>query len=940
MRGISLRQNQGMLRILFLICLIFSFSVAHAQIIRLNGKVTNEKNEPVVRASIKIVGSQSGTTSDVEGNYSLSLNTGTTYQIEVSAIGYVSKSISDITVAEGIVNELNIVLETKSTTQENIVIRATSRRQETTNALITFQKNSTALSSGVAADFIRRTPDRNTGEVLKRVSGASIQDNKYVVVRGLSDRYNQALINNALLPSSEPDKKVFSFDLIPSQMVDNVIINKTATPDLPGEFAGGLVQIRTKDVPAQNTLSVGVSLGYNTQSTFKDFTSNERNKYDWLGFADGSRSLPSSMPSTVRYRALTDAEKIALTRDFRGDVYKEQTATAAPVTTLNLTWSNVARSKKNNGTFGSIVSLYHRKGMIIYDDVVRGRYEQVRTPIFEGSEVQNRYSVTTGGLVNLSYVRGGHKISFKNLFNQAYEDVYYNRDLVNTGRLQKVNLRSSFLNQRSLYSGQLEGEHALSKSGIRFTWNGNVAYNYKKQPDFRTAQYVQSLSSPSSTYEMDDDDTRRFYSNLQDYSVGGNTSLLIPFTLGGEKQTFKAGGSTLLRFRNFNARVFRYRPASSSTDIQKPYDVAFLPDNISSNGLYLDEQTQNTDRYFAISALNAGYAMFDNKIGKSLRVIWGARAEFFEQFLKSTDLSLKRIVVNTEKWDILPSLNVTYSFKTKHQFRFAASKTVARPEFREIAPFQFFDYEQIWGVSGETGLKRTSILNGDLRYEFYPRSGEVLSAGVFVKNFDDPIELRMDAGSNGDRWLFTYANADKASLIGAEIEFRKGLDFISEGLKNITFLGNATVMDSKVTLTTIQASGKNAEQDRPLYGQSPYLINAGFQYTASAWNASLLYNRIGPRLYLVGDPNGAGFYDIYEKPRNLLDFQVSRKLFNNKGELKLTVADVLNNQFAFYDNPSDKAGYDFNAGDRINYGYKPGTTVTVGFTYDFSLKNK
>lgn len=923
------------------VCFLLLLSTAFAQTARLSGKVTNDKGESVAGASIKILGTTTGTTTNVEGIYFLNLSTGNKYTLEITAVGYTPKSIADVDVTTTGANELNVLLETASKLSDAIVVRATStRRQESTTSLIAFQKNNTALSSGLAADFIRRTPDRNTGEVLKRVSGASIQDNKYVVVRGLSDRYNQAMINGAQLPSSEPDKKVFSFDLVPAQMVDNIMINKTATPDLPGEFAGGLVQIRTKDVPTRNQLSVGVSVGYNTQSTFKDFTSNPRNGWDWLGFDNGIRSLPASIPSTTAYRSLPDAEKIRLTKDLPGDVYTEKTIKAAPITTLNLTWTNFARSKKNGGTFGSIVSLYHRRGITIYNDVERGRFEQVRTPIFSGSETQNRYSVNAGGLVNLSYVKGAHKISLKNLFNQAYDDVYYTRNLVHTGRLQNVSLRSSFLNQRFLYSGQLEGEHALTTSGIRLTWNGNLSYNNKQQPDFRTAQYVQALSDPSSHYEMDDDDTRRFFSTLNDYSVGGNAALAIPFDMGGQKQTFKVGGSTLVRFRDFKSRVFRYRPASTATDITVPYDQAFQPDNIGSNGLYLDEQTQNTDKYFGISALNAGFAMFDNKIGSDLRVIWGVRAEFFEQFLHSRDLSLKRIVVNTEKWDILPSLNLTYSLAAKHQLRAAASKTVARPEFREIAPFQFFDYEQIWGISGNTNLKRTAILNGDLRYEFYPRSGEVVSVGALYKHFNDPIELRMDPGSNSDRWLFTYANADKATLLGAEFEIRKGLDFISEGLKNFTFIGNATVLDSKVTLSTTQASGKEAEQDRPLYGQSPYLVNGGFQYTTPVWNASLLYNRVGPRLYLVGDPNGAGFYDIYEKPRNLLDFQASRKVLNGSGELKLAVSDILNNQFAFYDNPSGKAGYSFAQGDRINYGYKQGTTVTIGFTYDFNLKTK
>lgn len=918
----------------FLFLLICSSS---AQSVRLTGRVSNERNEALAGVSISIPG-QRGTTSDVEGRYSLSLAPGKKYEVSFSAVGYAEKKVGDVEVGNGLDNELNIVLEVASQNLEGVVVRASTRRQESTAALLNFQKNNTALSSGIAADFIRRTPDRNTGEVIKRVSGASIQDNKYVIVRGLSDRYNQALLNDAMMPSSEPDKKAFSFDIIPSAMIDNVIINKTATPDLPGEFAGGLVQINTKDIPSRNALSVGFSVGYNSQSTFKDFVSNPRSSYDWLGFDNGDRSLPSNIPSTVGYRSLTDAGKIEQTKSFPSDVYREVAGKADPITTFNLSWSNVARYK-NNSSFGSIISVYYRRAMTVYDDVERGRFEQVRTPIFTGSEIQNRYSVNAGVLANFTYVKGKHKISFKNLFNQLYEDNYYNRTLDNTGRLQIVSLRSSFLNQRSLYSGQLEGEHALSSSGIKFKWNGNFAYNRKSQPDFRTAQYVKSSQDPDAEFEMDDDDTRRFFSTLQDYTAGASGSLSIPFTLGGNRHTFKAGGGSVLRFRDFRARIFRYKPASSETDISIPYDQAFATDNIKSNGLFLDEQTQNTDKYFGVSALNSGYVMFDNKVGENLRVIWGLRAEFFEQFLHSKDLSLKRVIVNTEKWDFLPSVNLTYTLNNRNQFRVSASQTVARPEFREIAPFQFFDYEQIWGISGELGLKRTSILNGDIRYEYYPKSGELISLGVLAKKFDDPIELRMDGGSNGDRWLFNYANADEAFLYGAELEIRKSLDFISERLSKLVFIGNLTVLESKVTLLTQQASGANTEQDRPLYGQSPYLINGGFQYTNSSWNATALYNRIGPRLYLVGDPTGAGFYDIYEKPRNVIDLQLSKKIIRSKGELKLTVSDVLNNKYAFYDNPGSKAGFNTADGDRINYAYRPGTTVTIGFTYDFDLTN-
>lgn len=906
---------------------------------KINGKVISATNETLSGTSIKLEGPTSRTVAaDVEGRFSISVKPGK-YTLTFSRVGYQTKILEGIEAKEGIeANDLNVVLDLKTTTTE-VVVRS-SARKESSNAMIVFQKTNTAMSSGLAADFIRRTPDRNTSDVLKRVSGASIQDNKFVVVRGLSDRYNQALLNNALMPSSEPDKKAFSFDIIPAAMIDNIIINKTATPDLPGEFAGGLVQVNTRDIPTKNQLNVTVSLGYNSQSTFKSFTGNQRSNTAWLGFDGGGRSLPSSMPNTVTYRGLTDNEKIAISKDFNGNAYGEKVNTAAPIRTVNLAWSNT-KTFKNEAKLGSIISVYYRNASIIYDDVERGRFEKVRTPIFTGSEIQNRYSTNLGVMANFTYMKGATKISFRNILNQVYEENYLNRNVENIGRLQNVSLRSNFLNQRLLISSQIEGEHLLSQSrGIKFIWNANGSFNSKSQPDFRTAQYTRNLGATTGAYTLDDDDTRRFFSELKDYSTGLNGTLVVPFNMGGLKQTMKLGGSTLLRFRDFNARVFRYRPVGNNSNLELPFDKMFQTSNINANGLLLEEQTQNTDRYFGISALNSGYLMFDNKLTNSLRVIWGARAEFFEQFLSSRDLALNRVRVNTQKWDFLPSLNITNSFNNQHQIRFAVSQTVARPEFREIAPFQFFDYESIWGIGGETSLRRTKIFNADIRYEYYPKSGEMISVGVFTKKFTDPIELRMDGGSNADRWLFSYTNAASATLVGAEVEIRKGMDFVSDKLKDFTFIGNATVLKSTVKLNSTQASGKETTQNRPLFGQSPYLINAGFQYTNTekGFNASILYNRQGPRLSLVGDPDGAGFYDIYEKSRNLLDLQVSKKVMNNAGEIKVTVSDVFNNKFAFYDNADNKPGYSYAAGDRINYAYRPGTTVTVSFSYDINFK--
>ncbi|MEN9371858.1 MAG: hypothetical protein RLZZ64_933, partial [Bacteroidota bacterium] len=301
-------------------------SASFAQTIKLTGKVINTKNEPVAGASILIEELKRTIVANLDGQFDANLEAGKKYTFTVSSVGYNTKVVADIEVGANADNSVTVVLEPQSKNSEAIVIRST-RRQESTVALLTFQRTNTALSSGLAADFIRRTPDKNTGEVLKRVSGASIQDNKFVIVRGLSDRYNSAMLNSALLPSSEPDKKAFSFDMFPAALIDNIVINKTATPEFTGEFSGGLVQVNTRDIPTKDVLTVGFGLGYNNQSTFKPFVSNNRNQYDWLGFDDGTRSIPDSFPATAQlYRALGKNaagvdKQVSLTQEFRGDVY-------------------------------------------------------------------------------------------------------------------------------------------------------------------------------------------------------------------------------------------------------------------------------------------------------------------------------------------------------------------------------------------------------------------------------------------------------------------------------------------------------------------------------------------------------------------------------------------------------------------------------------------
>jgi len=928
---------------LFLIPFLVLSLYVTAQNVTLNGKVINTKNEPVAKATIEIASLGKSIAADVEGRFSFSLEAGKKFTLNVSSAGYNSKVIDDVEVTAGEDNNLNIVLENK--TLDEVVVRS-SVRKETTSALINFQRNNTALSSGLAADFIRRTPDKNTGEILKRVSGTSIQDNKFVIVRGLGDRYNTAFLNGAQLPSSEPDKKAFAFDVIPSVVVDNIVINKTATPDLTGEFAGGLIQVTTKDVPTKDFLSIGFSLGYNTRSTFKDFISNERSSTDWLGFDDGRRQLPSAFPSSRQvYASLGNksdglAQRLALTRLFRSDVYKTTTTNAAPIQSYNIAWG-VGRKLKNGGSFGTVVSAIYRKSMLTFD-VDRALYITDGSAIQSFRDAQNKYNVSIGAMANFTYVKGRNKISFKNLFNQYYEDNFYTRTGPNLERGTDVRLTSSVANQRGFYTGILEGNHQLNLNNIRVYWNAGYSLNQKSQPDLRTAAYVNGGIGSASPYEWDQDDSRRFYSKLQDHGVSANLAITVPFNLLGQKQNLKFGGSTLVRFRDFKSRIFRYIEASGTFKDSLRFlaeDQIFSQANINQNGFVMDEFTQNNDKYFAISTLNAGYAMFDNKLSDKLRLIWGARLEFFEQFLHTKDLSAERVIINTEDWRVLPSVNLTYQLNDKNILRLSGSQTVSRPEFREIAPFQFFDYESTFGVRGNPELKRTDIYNLDLRYELYPAPGEAITLGGFYKRFVNPIEFRLGPESVPTRRNYFYQNAKDANTYGLELEVRKNLRFLggsSEILSNFSIFANVTYIFSQVRFSDEQ-SGKVVSADRPVQGQSPYLINGGLQYSSksSGWNATALYNRVGNRLALVGY-QVTGFPDIYENARDVVDLQVSKRVFNKRAEVKLTMSDLFNQPILYYEN-IDKARVYKKGTDRVFSSFKYGSTITLGFAYDFGL---
>ena len=917
-----------------LILFILNVLSVAAQTGRISGKVTDKKTgEPLIGLTVKVEGTAKGVSTDVEGRYNIGGLAAGRYTLAFSYVGYQAKKVSDIAVKAGTVSNMDIVMEESGGQQLQQVVINVSARQASVGALYAQQKNSISISSGISADQIRRSPDRNTSDVLKRVSGASIQENKFIVVRGLADRYNSAMLNNSSLPNTEPDKKAFSFDILPSNLVDKIVVNKTASPDLPGDFSGGVVQISTKDFPESPFMTLNIGTAYNTQSTFKDFIGPQNKNKGMLGTYDKGRNLPSSFPSKTAYTNLPVEQQLVEARKLSNN-WGPQMYTSIPSPILQATYGT-SKVLKNNNKFGTVFSLSYRYDERLQKGETNGYVGQSLN--FQYNDNLYNYNTSIGGLANFAYSWGSNKLAFKNIYNRVIEQQFTSRSGIEIDNYVRNNF--NYLLERSLISSQLVGEHAFG-SKVKFDWNLNYANTKRSEPGFKRLTSQSETESEAGPYKLNvglvgsPTTLGDFYSDLKEDLYGASANFSLPVNWFNQKNSkVKFGYFGQYRDRNFGARVLgyisgAYNNVSFDTSLQDyPQDQLFNPENIRVGGFFLRDITNGTDNYDADAFLNAGYAMFDGYLSEKIRVGVGVRMESYAQKLNSTSNNNSPLKIDTVFNTLLPSLNIIYNATEKASVRLSASRTVGRPEFREIAPFSFYDHRRNANVVGAPYLRPSTTNNFDLGYAIYPKAGEVVSISGFYKYFEDPIEMSLDFSSGRS---FSYWNAPTANLFGAEFEIRKGLDLIDEKLKNFTFSANASYIYSSVEVSKARIN-KNGR--RPLQGQSPYLINAGFQYASPAKNPfgiSLLYNTYGRRIVAVGNILDK---DLYEKPRHVVDLQISKSLGAGKGELKLNYGDVLNNKFVEYQDINDNGKFD--KGDNLNRAYRLGSNITIGYSHTF-----
>ena len=923
----------------------------------LSGKITDSKtNEALFGAKVILQGLGKGAVTDGDGNYSLKGLSAGTYILEVRNETYNNLILTEIKLKEIENLVLNIPLDKVVLEFGPVTVKAKVNRESTTE-ILRLQRNSATVVDGITSETFKKTPDSKASDVLKRISGASVQDNKFVVVRGLSDRYNFALINGAPLPSSESDRKAFSFDVFPSNMLDNLVIIKTATPDLPGEFAGGVIDINTTEPKENDFQSIQIGSSYNLITTFKDFKTYDGSKTDFLGFSSSSRALPSGLPSTEEFNNLSALQKAEYAQLIPNS-WGAYSRVALP--NLNLQYSigkTIKLAEERN--FGYVFA-YNYQSNMSFNKVTRREFEESAAGVITKNELKDSaftQSVLNSAMFNMKFkLNKNNFLQLKTLYSLSSDDKVNIRNGKRDMDVESVLSEKStniWYTQNKLISSQFLGNHEF-KNKMKFKWIAGISDVKRETPFLRRTVYQQSDTALpfAAVIQPNDISTlgagNMFWSLLNEKIVSAKYDLSIPLELLNTKTELKIGGMHQYRTRSFESRNLgfsRYNPAGSLNFndqlLSLPEDQIFSNSNLGlmadgQGGFKLEEGTNVDDSYQAFSLLNAAYAMFDTKIAEKLRIVGGARIESYRQNFKYIEFgSNLQQNIDTTVVDILPSVNLIYSLTNKVNFRLSASKTVSRPEFRELAPFSFYNFLNDNLTSGDPTLKRASINNYDARFEFFPGAGQIFSVSAFYKQFTNPIELILRTGTSGTPELY-YDNVGNTKNYGAEFEYRMNLGFLNSKdstsfLKDITLYANASIIRSSVDLSMYAGQAEYTNSARPLQGQSPYIINAGIYYSAPKdVNFSLSYNLVGQRIAIAGSIQEPS---VWENGRNVIDFQIS-KMFKKKLELKLNVKDLLAQDLIYFQDINKNKKYDKgtdSAWQEITFGQ----TVSMSLKYNF-----
>lgn len=944
---------------------------------RISGKVVDDRGEPLPGASIKVVQTGQFVQSSIDGTYNVSLKPGI-YTLEVSFISFQTKQITSIEVKAALSTTLTVVLNPATNALKQVVVTG-SFKKESIAGLYVEQKNRIALSDGISAEQISATPDKHIGETLKRITGVSTTDNRKVVVRGISERYNVSLLNGSTLPSINVQERDFEFNLIPTNLVENVVVAKSITADMPYGFAGGLVQITTKSVPSSNFLSVSLGTSYNSQTTGKDFMGYGRGKYDYLGFDDGVRGhFPEGIFNLGGYNPrLTDAQnkiknaevaeqnkRIGGTERLGTRIYEARPSQNYQLS-IGRTYNLDSNSTRRIGFVGSI-SYRNTQSNDLISSMRRGSWSQQPARGNDPDDVNTGnlygFNTTWGVLLNGGFRTQNHQINTYNIYTRIFDNRFsrisgWSHENPKDDAEQKFprieeDERPKFTD---LLQNKLAGMHKFGNFTVEWSAARTVLKSIEKDAVSALAVGREFGNKAPLFYYMPNSSTdpgfgflHRDQYTYKEENFDATVNGTYDFKLGKTANALKIGVNYLKKHANYNWGIL---PISIGPNSTIPIAQIAIQDwgNYMSmegkgNNIFYFPASYSLNAFEAKSVNKGAFAMMDHKLFSNLRVVYGLRADYFRLDTIQNAASLlrdknSRLIFEEKKdWYFMPSANITYSPIKDLNLRTSYAKSAVRPGLMENSRFSRFDPNYGSQVKS-SGVSSTIIDNYDAKIELFPGAGELLSVGYFYKYFDKPAEFyRVDRENNGVGYIL-ITNSDWAKVKGWEFEMRKNLSFVSEKLPflaNVYLSGNLTLQKSTVRARELHVKVLADKTDslyytymkhpRALYGQVPLLYNAGVQYVGKKLGLNLTFNHAGYKTFITAsEPNLVE----YERPRSQLDAQISFRFLKGKMESKLNMGNLLNAPFRHFIN--DGSTYEIIEGGQgeewqDRYKYKDGFT--------------
>ncbi|WP_397546581.1 TonB-dependent receptor domain-containing protein [Rhodothermus marinus] len=957
-----------MQRLFLLIPVLLTAWSVRAQTGRIAGTVVDaETGEPLIGVNVLVVEKATGAATDLEGRYEIADLAPGTYTLRFSYVGYVSQTVEGVVVRAGEVTRIDLSLAPESVGLEAVVVEARLLRN-TEAALLAARQRAAAVSDAISAEMIGRTGSSDAADAMEKVTGASVLDGKYVYVRGLGERYMNAQLNGLDLPSADPDRKAVPFDLFPAALLDNIVTVKTFTPDRPGSFTGGSVNLNTRAFPDALSISFSTSITYRPQM---------------VGFGNPILAVPDADPGVWGFRAdRLDVPALLKTHRFENipslsqailnpdkarlldQLSRALTPEMAPVyrrAPLNQSYTLSAGNRFDLGgdrLLGLVASFSYRRQATAYDDGIWARYRLTGRDEAVLSEdnylhtISGTDEVVWGSLINATLrPHRRHELGFSFIQNHSAESTaryQRGRFLYNLEPDDIYETRALIYIERDIRTYQLRGKHALGdgRQPATLSWDFSTTGTWQDEPDrrFFTNHYRLRTGSDGAVDTLytirATTPPQRYFRYLEESNQVGNLALEVPLTT---ELRLKVGGYLEHKTRTYRERKFVLRQQRGNRYDGDP-EAYFAPENLGilqerdlngdgtpdlfTFGLYLQEDTQPSSNYDGTQDIRAGFAMIDWTPLRRLRVITGLRYETTDMEVVSQDTT--KDVGRLRNGDWLPAATVIYRLADDMNLRLAYGRTLARPVFRELAPYSTFEYVGGYLLTGNPALRRTLVDNFDLRWEWFVRPGELLAASLFFKYFDDPIEVVYQPFAPNDSPEVQYRNVEDATLYGLELELRKRLDFLGGALRHFEVGGNATFIHSTVRvpaeeLQSIRELRPDAPATRSLQGQSPYLINADLSYVHErrGTTVSLYYNVFGPRLKEVGL---GGTPDTYERPRHTLDLNISQRLLTNLS-LKLSAKNLLNARY--------RVSHSYRGREYVTRDYGSGRSFSIGLSYHY-----